>query len=116
MRIILIYIILIVILSFSCNYGQESVNYYLSSSNITSVSYQISPDSTYSIFIKLNDSETKKFWEITKKNIGKLLYIFKNNERIQSAVIKTEIRNGRIAINDLSTADELIKYIKILLE
>jgi len=105
-----------IVLFSSLIYAQETIKFVLSNSIIESVSYTVSPDTTYSICIKLNNDGTKDFEEITKSNIGKFLRILKDDYLIQEAIIKGRITSGRILMNNLKDANEVINYIKILIK
>ena len=111
-----IYFVLVFLLFTHINYGQKSIKYILSKSSIQSVSFQLAPDSTYSILIRLTKEETNKFDEVTKQNVGNLLNIYYSKHNLVSAVVKGEIPNGLISINSLKTSAEVIYYVKILLE
>lgn len=109
-------IVPLLILFFNNTFSQEIVEFKLSKTDIEGVSYKISTDSTYSIFIKLNVSGTEKLREITKNNVNFLLRIVKANHILQEAIIRGEIRTGLIALNDLMSEKEVLKFIKILLK
>lgn len=110
-KIIFSYVILLLFLSNAC--AQNTVEFHLSDSKIDTVDYALSFDSTYSIFIKLKEPYTQEFQKLTGNNLGKMLKVYKDNDIIIEATIKTEIPNGLMSINNIKTKDELNDYLKL---
>ncbi len=111
----LILFVIFVNAGYTC-YAQESINFNLENACIESVSYSLAQDSLYSVFIKLNPDCAREFKNFTRKNIGKLLKILKNEHLIVEAVVKGEIGSGLISINNLKDSNEVLQYLEILIK
>lgn len=61
------------------------------------------------IKIEFNDEGTKLFAELTKKNVGKPLAIFLDNELISAPTVQTAITDGNAVITGKFTVDEAKK-------
>jgi preprotein translocase subunit SecD len=115
MKNIIFHIVLIVILFNTAHYGQETIKYNILKSDIEKVAYEVLPDSTYQISIKLNTKAVQELKKITKNNIGNNLIVVKDGNIIVEAIIKGEIDSGLI-VKQLKSGDEVIEYIKNLLK
>lgn len=90
----------------------------LSGKNLESaaVSYQSQGLGSPVIDLKFDDEGTKLFADITKRNIGKPVAIFLDNELLQAPTIQTEIPNGQAVITGDYTVAEATAQVKRLNE
>lgn len=108
---------LLILLFNSVTFTQNVIIYKLNPKSILSFTCSISPDSnSFSLSLKLNDEETKKIAVLTKENIGNYLKIILHNQNILETVIKGEINNGRITINEIKSRNKMMKILKLLLK
>lgn len=84
--------------------GQNPVISIADFDSIIVVTAKFDEENIFSLNIKLSESATKKFEEITSKNIGKKLALVINNEVIIAPIIRAKINSGLISVED----DELI--------
>jgi len=68
------------------------------------------------ITIRLNKEGAQKFYELTKKNIGRPIAIVVDKYIVSMPTVQTEIPNGRISISGQFTEEETDRLIKQLRE
>jgi protein-export membrane protein SecD len=90
----------------------------LSGKNLESaaVSYQSQGLGSPVIDLKFDDEGTKLFADITKRNVGKPVAIFLDDELIQDPIIQQEIPNGQAQITGNYTVAEATAQVKRLNE
>jgi protein-export membrane protein SecD len=90
----------------------------LSGKNLESaaVSYQSQGLGSPVIDLKFDEEGTKLFADITKRNVGKPVAIFLDNELLQAPIIQVEIPNGQAQITGDYTVAEATAQVKRLNE
>ena len=68
--------------------------------SIRVASTEFNEERLFALNIKLSESATKYFKEVTSKNIGKRLALIINNEIILAPIVKGTIPSGLISIED----------------
>ena len=68
--------------------------------SIRIASAEIKEEKLFSLNIKLSESATKHFEEVTSKNIGKRLALIINNNIIIAPIVKGAIPSGLISVED----------------
>ncbi len=81
-----------------------------------SVTYQSQGLGSPQIQLQFDDEGTKLFADITKRNVGKPVAIFLDNELLQAPVIQVEIPNGQAVITGDYTITEANAQVKRLNE
>jgi protein-export membrane protein SecD len=81
-----------------------------------SITYQQQGLGSPQISLQFDDEGTKLFAEITKRNLGKPVAIFLDNELLQAPIIQVEIPNGQAVITGDYTVAEANAQVKRLNE
>ncbi len=100
--------------SVSIVHSQERVKYTLSRTDIDSVVCQLSLDSTYSVFIRLDSSASSKLKEITSNNLGNILMVFYKNRLLTEAKVMAEISSGIISVDNIKDRLKALQLMKFL--
>ncbi len=103
------------------NKPQQNQNYVstgLSGKNLksASVDFQSQGLGEPQVSLKFDDDGTKLFADITKKNIGKRVAIYLDNEIISAPTVQNEISNGEAVITGDFTVEEAKNLVKRLNE
>lgn len=103
------------------NKPQQDQNYVstgLSGKNLKSASVDFSSQGLGEpqVSLKFDDEGTKLFADITKKNVGKRVAIYLDNEIISAPTVQNEITNGEAVITGNFTVDEAKNLVQRLNE
>ena len=79
---------------------QNPVIYISDFDSIRIASTEINEEKLFALNIKLSESATKHFEEVTSNNIGRRLALIINNEIIIAPVVKGTIPSGLISVED----------------
>jgi len=80
--------------------GQNPVISIADFDSIIVAKAELNEENIFSLNIKLSESATKKFEEITSNNIGEKLALVINNEIIIAPIVRAKINSGLISIED----------------
>jgi preprotein translocase subunit SecD len=96
--------------------AQNTLICTLTKEKIDTVYYVESFDSTYTISINLREPFIEEFRVLTAENVGKMLTVKMNDTVVILAVIRSEIPNGNMVINNIPTLEMVNNYQKMFPE